>query len=385
MDLIDFASWDPGALAAYAIVATMALIVLALVFIFRELGAKPEVTQKASNGSFGFQRSRGEKVRMEVMQIRQLSADVKNFRLRPLDEYVDYFPGQFLTFHLGEEEKVPRCYSLNSSPTRPGLYEVAVKRLEGGIGSGWMHDRVAVGDCLSVSNPSGRFHLRQDADATVLVAGGIGITPMLAILTYLVDAGAKRPVYFFYCARSEADLVFRSELEDLASRSPQVQFIPVLSRAEESWTGLRGRLSAEIMQAIGIDFATAELYTCGPSPLMDLAKTIATVGGMPESRFHNEIFASPASVELEPRKATIQVEDQTLAYDGNASLLEFLNDNDVVIPYSCQAGVCGTCEITVTDGDIESLPSEYLSEDDRKSGRCLSCISFPKSDLKIER
>jgi ferredoxin-NADP reductase len=363
----------------------MAFIVLIMIFAFRELGAKPQQTAKTASGRFGFQRSRAEKVRVEVMQIRQLSPDVKNFRLCPLDDYVDYLPGQFLTFHLGEDEDLPRCYSLNSSPTRPGLYEVSVKRLPGGIGSGWMHDKVAVGDILTVTNPSGRFYLRQEADVTVLVAGGIGITPMLAILTYLIDAGKKRPVYFFYGARAESDLVFRSEIDDLVSRSPHVHFLPVLSASDDSWQGATGYLSSEIMLAAGIDFAQAELYVCGPPPLMDLAKTIAFEHGMPESRFHNEVFASPASVKIDPRQATITVEDQRLAYDGSESLLSFLNTNDVTIPYSCQAGVCGTCEITVVDGEIESLPSEYLSEDDRAAGRCLSCIAFPKTNLRIER
>jgi ferredoxin-NADP reductase len=383
--LIDYSNWLPEHLQAYAVIATMLLIVLAMIFVFRELGSKaPTVAGPTADGRFGFRRSRGEKVTMKVLQVRQLSPDVKSFRLQPLEGYADYEAGQFLTFHLGDNNDIPRCYSLNTSPTRPGIYEVSVKRLEGGLGSGWMHDKVAVGDILTVSNPSGHFTLHNQGRETVLVAGGIGVTPMVSMLTRLIDEASDRKITFFYGARQERDLVFRDEIEALVSRSPNASFIPVLSQADDDWNGLKGYLSAEILLGAGIDFSQAELYTCGPPVMMTLARDLAMENGMPREFFFNEVFASPASAQMDPRQATITVDGRTLQYDGAMPLLNFLEANEVPVPSSCRAGVCGTCEVIVAAGEVETLDSDYLSDADRAAGRCLSCISYPKTDLTVD-
>ena len=377
-------------LRAYAILLSLAMLVLVVTFIFRELGRREldgvvQVASPVESMKEGiYADSEGELVEMKVLEVIQLSPMIKLFRLKPLNEYVNYKPGQFLAFHTGLNRGVVRCYSLCSTPSRAGIYEVAVRLLEGGKGSTWMHEQVKLGDKLKVNNPAGRFVFEQKAKSSVFVAGGIGVTPMLSMLKYAIDTGDQRELYFFYSSRTLEELVFHDELLMISSRSSRVHYIPMLTRASESWLGLVGRINEEMMLATGLNFSEAELYTCGPSAMMDSVKELAVRNGLPSESFYKEIFSSPESTKQEERHCKITFEGETFDYKDNVPLLDFLEKQGKQIPYSCRTGVCGSCECTITQGSVTMLESDYLNEDDLEAGRRLSCISYPKEDLSVE-
>ncbi len=374
-------------LRALAQILACAVLVLGLGTVLREWragtsrGTGPTSLRKP--GRYGFSRSLGSKTKMEVLQIADLSPTVKNFRLNPLDGYMDFEPGQFLSFHLGEDGKTVRSYSLSSSPSAPGLYEVSVKLLEGGAGSTWMHTKIKVDDVLDVSYPNGKLTLQQKAKQSVFVPGGIGITPMISMAQYCVDTRDKRPLFFFYAARTREELVFHEELEILTRKAPNFHYVPILSEGSSRWSGETGRISADLMKKTGVHFADAELYTCGPGPMMESVKTIAIDDGMPLSNYYHEVFASPASMKRERLKCTVTYQGQALQYDDTVPLLDFLENNNIPISSSCRAGVCGTCEVQLEKGEVFSLPSEYLTEADKAQGRRLSCICFPEGNIEL--
>ena len=381
--------WPVETLQAYTILLTMSFIVLALTFVLREVGRREldalnEKENETEADKSGYADSQGELTEMEVLQIRQLSPTIKSFRLKPLGRYVNYQAGQFLAFHTGAKQNLVRCYSLNSTPSRPGLYEVSVRKLEGGLGSTWMHEQVKIGDKLKVNNPVGRFTFKQQAKASIFVAGGIGITPMMSMLKYAVDTGDQRELYFFYAGRSLEELVFHDELLIIASRSCHIHYIPMMETIPEKWPGAKGRISTEMMLATGLNFAESDLYTCGPAPMMDSVKEIALANGMPKENFYNEVFASPNSETQSKVQCKVTFEGQVYDYDDNIPLLNFLEKQGKELPYSCRAGVCGSCECTITKGKVKMLESDYLNEDDIKAGRRLSCISYPVNDISIE-
>ena len=387
--MFNLENWSVENLHAYTILLTMSFLVLALTFVFRELGrreldklvTKDEGEEK---GLSAYAESKGELVEMEVLQIRQLSPTIKSFRLKPLADYVHYQPGQFLAFHTGEQQDVVRCYSLNSTPSRPGLYEVTVRLLEGGLGSTWMHEQVKIGDKLKVNNPAGRFTFKQKAKASIFVAGGIGITPMMSMLKYAVDTGDQRELYFFYAGRTLEELVFHDELLIISSRSCHIHYVPMMKTVPEDWPGAMGRISAEMMLATGLNFADCELYTCGPPAMMNSVKEIAAANGMPSENFYNEVFASPSSEKQGKIQCKVTFEGEVFDYNESIPLLNFLEQQGKEIPYSCRAGVCGSCECTVTQGEVKMLESDYLNEDDLAQGRRLSCISYPKGDVELK-
>ncbi|WDE98461.1 iron-sulfur cluster-binding domain-containing protein [Lentisphaera profundi] len=384
--MFNFDSWPLEQLQAYALLLSIFTFIIVLVFLMRELGATQEIdsSDKQDLILVGPPKSTGNITQMEVLHIRQLTPTIKNFRLRPLEQYVDYDPGQFLTFHTGETQKVARCYSLNSSPSRPGIYEVSIKLIKNGLGSTWMHEQVKAGDILKVSNPAGRFAYEADDKVSIFVAGGVGITPMMSMIKYAVDKGHSQPIYFFYSARTIDEMAFHDELKIISTMSSAIHYIPILSQPPENWDGESGRLNDEVIAKYKIDFPNATLYTCGPAPLMESVKTMALNQGMPENKFHNEIFASPASEKRDKIACEISVNGQHYQYNDNITLLNFLEQQQVPIKSSCRAGVCGICMVKIKKGKVTSLPSDYLDEEDKKTGACLSCISFPKTKLEIE-
>ncbi len=165
-----------------------------------------------------------------------------SFYLAPVDTMAlpDFKPGQFLTFTLPVEGAVPgdvprvvtRCYSLSDQPD-PGHYRITVKRvpapagrpeLPAGVASNHLHDHVHVGDVLDVRAPAGHFFIDPDAAVpVVLVAGGIGITPMMSMLRWCQRAQPQRPVHLFYGLRNGGEHAFKQELGALASTHPQLQ------------------------------------------------------------------------------------------------------------------------------------------------------------------
>ncbi len=372
-----------GSLIALSLGLFITLSLLILTLVFRSLNpVEVKTKQKSSTGRFGFDKSSGIKISMEVLGIVNLTPSTKLFRLKP-ETYFDYDPGQFLTFYLGEDGKLPRNYSLNTSPTRPGIYEVSVKLLENGKGSTWMHQKIQVGDKLTVGTPSGRFFLRQVADEYIFVACGIGITPMFSMVQYCVDKGVKKPIYFFYACRYVEELAFHNELQFLANKTPNLRYFPIISCPSESWKGSKGRITKEFLIKAGVNFQDSELYTCGPRPMMDMLRDVSIGEGMKESNFHYEVFTSPTNVKIEKRKAQVIVDGDILEYHSNKPLLDFLEEKGISMSSSCRAGVCGTCEIKVKKGEVFSLESEYLTSEDLAEGKRLSCICFPKTDIDI--
>lgn len=388
MNLFNLEALTANELACLTVILLMVSCVLTLLFILRELRRPIERTEMTNARFTNDQKENltSDTTQMKVLQVRSLSKSVKNFRLKPLNHFIDYRPGQFLTFHLGPEGKTKRCYSLNSSPATRGTYDVSVKLLENGKGSTWMHEKVQSGDVLKVNWPSGRFYYTEKTKISIFVAGGIGITPMLSMLQYLVDTGSEKPLFFFYAAKTSDELVFFEQLKYLSDQAPNITLNCILSQPDENWTGLKGRLNKDILKSFNIDFSQSDLYTCGPTPLMDSVKNIAFELGLKEEHFHNEVFASPTSSQREKRQCSIHLKQsqKNLQYDSNLPLLNFLERQKVDINSSCRSGVCGTCEITLIKGEVESLKSDFLSEEDLKQGKKLSCISFPKSDLEID-
>lgn len=135
-----------------------------------------------------------------------------------------YLPGQFLTLTLPVDEKsIRRSYTISSSPTQGYYCEITVKRKEHGVGSRYLHDVVQEGDRLEVQAPSGKFCFTgKEADSVVLIAGGVGITPMMSITRALTDMGWQGDIYFLVACRDPEHFIFARELERLRERNPNL-------------------------------------------------------------------------------------------------------------------------------------------------------------------
>ncbi|MFC9875316.1 2Fe-2S iron-sulfur cluster-binding protein [Nocardia salmonicida] len=313
-----------------------------------------------------------------------------------LRERFAYTPGQFLTLRIPSEQtgSVARCYSLASSPFTDDQPKVTVKRTEGGYGSNWLCDNLAVGDEIEVLPPSGVF-TPKDLDENLLLFGaGSGITPVMSILKSALSQGSGK-VVLVYANRDANSVIFADELRDLVGKHPQR--LTVIHWLEP----LLGLPTADMLSTLVSPYTGYEAFMCGPKPFMDLVHDALASLEVPRNRTHAEVFNSlagdpfaahaPAEVsEAEAADAaTVEVEldgeVHEMSWPRKQTLVDIMLDKGLDVPYSCQEGECGSCACTVLEGKVEMANSEILDPEDIENGYILGCQARPVTDrLRIQ-
>jgi ferredoxin-NADP reductase len=220
-------------------------------------------------------------------------------------------PGQFLTFSfLFDGRKVVRSYSICSSPAASGYVEITPKRVEKGRASVFLNDRAAVGMTVEACGPFGQFCLDEARhERVVLIAAGSGITPMMAMLRYIDDLCLPTTVTLLYSVRTEGDILFRRDLEELQARLNNFKHHILLSQPSAEWSGPKGRLSREIVERTIQEPASNHFFICGPGAFMDAACQILAGLGVASERIIRESFgggAPPACPqEKQPQRSNL--------------------------------------------------------------------------------
>ncbi|MBF0294874.1 MAG: 2Fe-2S iron-sulfur cluster binding domain-containing protein [Magnetococcales bacterium] len=329
---------------------------------------------------------------------------VRTLRLMPADDepLPTYRPGQFLTLRFevhdpvsGQTREAVRCYTLSAGPG-DREYRISVKRLvsPAGLVSNHIHDRVREGDRLLARSPGGGFVLDAGRDPLVLIAGGIGITPMLSMLEANFASPTPRETWLFYGVRNGDELVRREYLDHLAHSRADFHLRFCLSRPlpEEAGGGAFvhfGRVEPDLVGQIP-SFAACRYYVCGPTAMM--AGMIAGLRGLgvAEERIHHEAFGpaswlravAGSSATTLGHAVTFLRSGRTLVWEDDAeSLLELADRHGIALPCGCRAGACGTCEALILSGTVAyAEPPDYRPEE----GYCLPCVARPASDLALD-
>ncbi|WP_318436772.1 hybrid-cluster NAD(P)-dependent oxidoreductase [Photobacterium leiognathi] len=294
-----------------------------------------------------------------------------------------YLPGQHLPIQLEVNgEYISRRYTLSSSPSRPGRYAISVKRVDDGRVSNWLHEHFQVGDTLVADSPSGDFHLGVHTDKLLLLSAGSGVTPMLSMLRYLSDNDRVRDVVFYHQCRTEADIPCLEELHALEEKHPSLDLRIVLSQPKRDWQGESGRLSIGHL-AMMSDLDKRQVFVCGPDAFMASAKKLLLNMGMSASRYHQEAFGPVRHAQQEKKAVELSIDGQVFQGNNQATLLEQAENACIAMDYSCRAGFCGACKVTLVSGDVEQPDVPALSQQDREQGKVLACCCVPKNDLTI--
>ncbi|UZK70597.1 2Fe-2S iron-sulfur cluster-binding protein [Sphingomonas sp. S1-29] len=335
-----------------------------------------------------------------------------SFYLEPVDgrPLAAYHAGQFLTLQLalrdaqGALRTVTRCYSL-SDRHDPGGYRITIKRIPAppdrpdlppGLVSNHFHDRVAPGTLLEVRAPAGSFVLDEDRGiVAVLVAGGIGITPLFAMARAALAAQPDRAIHLIYGVRNWRDLVFEAALAEMAERHRNfqvtlVQSCPAPGDSARHGFGLSGVIDMTLLHQV-LPPGRHDFYVCGPPPMMVSLIPALRDGGVPADRIHHEAFG-PASIGVPEPAVDVPLDTRivvrfarsgrTLGWTGeDASLLDFAERNGVAVDSGCRSGSCGTCEIGISSGTLRYVRPPVFEPG---PGRCLLCVSAPISDLVLE-
>ena len=244
-------------------------------------------------------------IALECVQIIDETADIKTFCfVANPPKLFTYKPGQFLTLELEiNGVEVPCSYSISSSPSRPHSLEITVKRVPSSnstdctiaesLDSNWLHYNMVVGSRLRASGISGNFSCFEHPSQKLLfLSAGSGITPMMSMSRWIYDTHADCDVVFFHCARSPQDIIYRQELELMAVRSPKFHLAVTITRpvAQESWLGMRGRLTPAMLEMIAPDWCDRNVFVCGPESFMQSSKAMLESLGFPMQQYHEESF-----------------------------------------------------------------------------------------------
>jgi ferredoxin-NADP reductase len=243
--------------------------------------------------------------KLRVRHVIQETPNVKTFGLdNPAGGALPFrfLPGQFLTLKVVKDGKaVSRGYTIASSPTRPDYAEITVKHEEGGVASGFLHDRVQVGDLLDLAGPFGSFTFTgKESDSIVLIGGGVGIVPLMSVIRYLTDQRWAGDSYLVYGIHAPCDFMYRREIEDLCARFKNLHATITVSHPEGTdWTGLTGRISRELIARCVPRVASRRVHVCGPRPLMNAVKEILIELGVPRQQIKSEGFGSASERQTE--------------------------------------------------------------------------------------
>ncbi len=354
----------------------------------------------AWNGFRKFRVQRKEKEAEGVHSFYLVSHDGK-----PLPPFV---AGQYLTFqlrHPDEPKPLIRCYSLSDGPDDSNCYRVSIKKIPPppnkpdappGRSSTLFNDHVEEGDILDVKAPSGHFVLDTKSELPIVfVGGGIGITPVFSMLRALCDSDSRREVWFFQGVRNGAEHVMKEQLNTLNQANENLNLRICYSEPQKGDKEGKdyhqsGHVSVDLMKEL-LPSNNYVFYICGPPPMMEFLTAGLKEWGVPESDIHFEAFGSAT---VKKTKAQTPADDaptvevvfarsgKTVQWDPSAdSLLDFAEDNGIVIESGCRAGNCGTCVTAIKSGEVTYVAEPGSTPED---GSCLTCVSVPKTPLTLD-
>lgn len=335
------------------------------------------------------------------------SGSVVSLHLAPVDgqPVPRYAPGQYLTFTFdvpddaGHTQPVVRCYSL-SDRWQPDHYRISVKRIvepQPGLVSNHVHARLHEGHTVMARAPAGHFVL-DDGDApVVLVAGGIGITPVLAMLETSLAERPTRPIWLFYGLRHGGEHAMKARLATLAAEHANFHLRVCYSRPRpEDVVGrdydVRGHVDVGLLRN-SLPLLPFHFHVCGPRAMLESLVPALLEWGVPERHIHYEAFgpaslptrssaAVPASAPAKPRQVRFAKQGHAFAWDPAAgSLLVFAEQHGIPVDFGCRAGGCGSCQTRILAGQVA-----YASPPDFEPtpGTCLLCVGTPATDLELD-
>lgn len=336
--------------------------------------------------------------------------DVHSFELAAHDgrSLPGFLPGQFLTFQIripGRPKPLVRCYSLSDAPGRNDRYRITVKKIgrsrQGGeppdAVSAYFNDVLQEGDILDVRAPAGSFHCDPAADdPLVLIAGGIGITPLLSMLNAATAEPSDREIWLFYGVRDRRQHAFARHLGDLCRLRPNIRLVTCYSQpTADCVSGRDYDRTGHIDRALLNSYLPSNNYTfylCGPAPMMDVLSADLRDWGVPAGQIRTEAFgaatvrrqlpAGPRPAVAGDAQIVFARAGRTLSWDpACGTILELAERNGITIESGCRAGHCGTCAVAIKDGVADYVAQPVITPE---PGTCLACIAVPAGRLVLD-
>ena len=329
--------------------------------------------------------------------------DVKTFRFVAPDGGklpFEHVAGQYLNLQLAiDGKRVNRSYTIASSPTRGQYCEISVKRAS--YASKHLHETWREGMRIKVSAPAGKFVFAgHEADRVVLIAGGVGITPMMSIVRSLTDRGWTGEVYLVFSVKQRADVIFEAELDYLKARFPNLHVLVTLTGdADAAWDGARGQISKDMLAGFVPGFTRGPVMLCGPDKMMMAMRALLVGMGIPDADVHQEEFLAPPPMSVAEAAAaeevalpadgavpnvTFRKSARTAEAPAGLTVLEIAEECGVAIPFECRSGICGHCKTRLVSGKVAMEVQDALTPSDREKGLILACQARAARDVIVD-
>lgn len=317
-----------------------------------------------------------------------------------LREAFDFLPGQHLPIQIEIDGKpVRRTYSICSTPGN-GVLQLGIRVQPGGVFSSFVADKLQTGDLLQVMPPFGQFHADIDPanhKTYLAFAAGSGITPIMSIVTAILEREPGSRFLLFYGNRRQNTTMFVDDLYALKNRFPErLQLFFLFTREEQEYPLFSGRMDKEKASELYKHFCAAlepdEAFVCGPDPMTDTVREALIDLGMPTEAIHLERYGAPRK-----KVSTTDADNAgkhdcnvTVIMDGHKKSFEMSSAGPNIVdaaaaqgielPYSCKGGVCATCRTHVRDGQVRMETNYGLEPWEIEAGYVLACQSHPLSD-----
>jgi len=315
------------------------------------------------------------------------------------DEY-RFVHGQHLTIRGGDGER--RSFSICTTP-RSGILKIGVKKLPGGAFSEGVVGTLRLGDELDVMTPAGRFTTHLDAASAktyAAIAAGSGITPIISIVSTILEEEPRAQVLLVYANRTHRTIMFLDDLHDLKDRFPErFQLVHVLSREQQDVELFSGRLDGDRLSRILKSLLPAEevdeWFLCGPQQMVVDLRQVILDHGVDAHAIHTELFhADPVPRVAEAVSSSVEgAAHVTIKLDGRSSDFELRPDGVGVLeaalevrsdlPFACRGGVCGTCRAKLVEGTVAMDVNYALEPEEMDEGYVLTCQSHPTSERVV--
>jgi ferredoxin-NADP reductase len=326
-------------------------------------------------------------LQVKIKAIKWETADTATFFLNEVSgKKTHYKAGQFITLvFTHHDEEIRRSYSLSSSPDEDSL-AITIKRITNGEISRFMLTKLKPGDILNAVEPAGRFTIGNASSQKdiFLFAAGSGVTPIFAQLKYALTRPGNSRFILIYSSQNKSSILFRQQLDELASAHPgRLKIIHLLSSEGNRLNNVM--VEQLVKQNVYFDINKAEFYLCGPFAYMRMVRLTLLFMGIEPAQTRKENFVIetvPVTGDgkiYSPGKVKIHFKGELydISVGEKQSILQAALQNKVQLPYSCRAGMCSTCMALCKSGEVTMVENDVLTDEDLKAGWILTCTGHP--------
>lgn len=337
-----------------------------------------------------------DQLHLKLVDVITETPEVKTLRLVDAEggQLPPFQAGQYLSLKLTFGEMMTtRPYSISSSPRQRAYYDITVRRIPGGLVSGYLYD-LKLGNVITSGSPEGKFVYNPvfHGKHLCMIAGGSGITPFMSMVREACQAGLDREITLFYGAKSLEEMIFADEINELAAKNDKLTFIPVLESASSALKGKTGLITSDLLkESIRID-EISTFYLCGPQAMYNsLRKALISldvparkirqeISGLADDPSHNPDWPSGIAPEQE---FSVRVSGKIIKAKAGEPLLKSLESVGLKVPSSCRCGECSYCRVKILSGTVFQPETALVRMSDRQYGYVHACQAYPTSDLEI--